>query len=59
MVFDKYFIKWSGIVLLMLTVLIIFTLMVFGRLDDYWFLSAPASFIAAVKLADYERKEAP
>ena len=59
MIFDKYFVKWSVIVLLMVIVAIAFSLSVFGRLDDYWFMVAPASFVAAVKLADEDRKGAP
>lgn len=54
---DKYFIKWSVIIISILVLMIIFTINVFGRLDDFWILSIPAGIVAATKFANEERKE--
>jgi hypothetical protein len=56
---DKYFIKWSLVIISIIVLMIIFTIGVFGRLDDFWILSVPAGIVMATKFADEERKEAP
>ena len=53
---DKYEIKWSIIMIVVLIILVLATLSLFGELDEYWVLSIPACIVTSKLLANEERK---